>query len=111
MMVEKQFVGEADSLSLNITANLLSATHPMYERPQVVDGPYAPIKPKKGQKGIDDFLPDDSEMARKAEYEDLKRRLEAAYRLRFDGQPKRTISYARCVCKNESSLRLAPKKI
>ena len=66
------------------TMPLLSAAHPMYERPQVVDGPYAPIKPKKGQKGLDDFLPDDSEMARKAEYEDLKRRLEAAYRMRCD---------------------------
>ena len=82
------------------TMPLLSAAHPMYERPQVVDGPYAPIKPKKGQKGLDDFLPDDSEMARKAEYEDLKRRLEAAYRLRFDevnrkGQEVTQDAYAR----------------
>ena len=37
------------------TMPLLSAAHPMCERPQVVDGPYAPIKPKKGQKGFDDF--------------------------------------------------------
>ena len=64
------------------------------------NGPYAPIKPKKGQKGIDDFLPDDSEMARKAEYEDFNRRLEAAYRLRFDevnrkGQEVTQDAYAR----------------
>ncbi len=56
----------------------------MYERPQVVDGPYAPIKPKKRQKGLDYFPPEDSDAARKAECEDLKRRLEAAYRLRVD---------------------------
>jgi hypothetical protein len=66
------------------TMPLVSAVHPMHERPQVVDGPYAPVKYKKGQKGLDDFAPDDSELARKAEYEDLKRRLEAAYRLRVD---------------------------
>ena len=50
--------------------------------------------------GIDYFLPDDSEMARKAEYEDLKRRLEAAYRLRCDevnrkGQEVTQDAYAR----------------
>ena len=100
MMVERQFVNNADGSSSNSAANLLSAAHPMYERPQVVDGPYAPIKPKKGQKGIDDFLPDDSEMARKAEYADLKRRLEAAYRLRCDevnrkGQEVTQDAYAR----------------
>ena len=81
------------------TMPLLSAAHPMCERPQVVDGPYAPIKPKIGQTVLDDFLPDDSEMARKAKYEDLKR-LEAAYRLRCDevnrkGQEVTQDAYAR----------------
>ena len=55
MMAESQPVGDAVDLSMNGAANLLSATHPMYERPQVVDGPYAAIKPKKGQKGFDVF--------------------------------------------------------
>ena len=45
------------------TMPLLNAVHPMYERPQVVDGPYAPIKPKKRQKGLDCFLPEDSDAA------------------------------------------------
>jgi hypothetical protein len=63
---------------------LVSAVHPMYGRSQVNDGPYALVKYKKGQKGLGDFAPDDSELARKAEYEDLKSRLEAAYRLRVD---------------------------
>ena len=30
----------------------LSGAHPMYERPRVAEGPYAPIKTKKGQKGF-----------------------------------------------------------
>ena len=84
ILFEKKCVNHADGSSSKSAADLLSAAHTMYKRPQVVDGPYAPIKPKKGQKGLDDVLPDDSEMARKAEYEDLKRRLEAAYRLRRD---------------------------
>ena len=76
MVAESQPVGDADGLSMSGAANLLSTAHPMPERPQVVDGPYAPIKPKKRQKGLDDFLPEDSDVARRAEYEDLKRRLE-----------------------------------
>ena len=71
MLFEKQFVNNADGSSSNSAANLLSAAQPMHEQPQVVDGPYAPIKPKKGQKGLDDFLPDDSEMAEiRAQYEE-----------------------------------------
>jgi hypothetical protein len=58
----------------------LSGAHPMYERPRVVEGPYAPIKTKKGQKGFDDNSPDDEERTRRAEYEDLKVRLESTYR-------------------------------
>ena len=82
MLFEKQFVNNADGSSSNSAANLLSAAQPMHERPQVNDGPYAPVKYKKGQKVLDDFAPDDSELARKAEYEDLKRRLDAAYLLK-----------------------------
>ncbi len=82
--MKKQLVGAADGLSLNSTANSWSATHPMYERPQVVDGLYAPIKPKNGQKGFDDSVPKYFDMARKAECEDLKRRVEAVFRLKFD---------------------------
>ncbi len=100
MSFEKQTVREADGLSLNSTTNSLSATHPMYERPQVVDGPYVPIKPKKWQKGFDGFLPEDSDAARKSEYEGWKRRLEAAYRLIVDevnrkGQESTDEAYAR----------------
>ena len=93
------------------TMPLLSAAHPMCERPQVVDGPYAPIKPKKGQKGLDDFLPDDSEMARKGVRRSEKKAGGSLSSEIRRGQPKGTRSHARCVRKNESSLRLATKKI
>jgi hypothetical protein len=52
----------------------------MYERPWVVEGPYAPVKAKKGQKGFDEHGPEDLDSIRRAEYEDLKIRLESAYR-------------------------------
>ena len=35
----------------------LSGAHPMYERPRVVEGPYAPIKTKKGQKVLTTIRP------------------------------------------------------
>ena len=55
-----------------VDGNLLSAAHPMCEMPQVVEGPYAPIKLKKGQKGFDESLPEVSDRVRRAEYDDLK---------------------------------------
>ena len=51
----------------------------MYDRPQVVEGPYAPIKLKKEQQGFRDCSPEESDRVRRAEYDDLKRRLESAY--------------------------------
>ena len=58
----------------------MSGAHPMYERPMVVEGPYAAIKTKKGQRVFDDNPPEDEERTRRAEDEDLKIRLESAYR-------------------------------
>ena len=62
--------------------NSLSGAHPMYERPRVVEGPYAPVKTKKGQRGLDENLPEDPDYIRRAEYEnlkDLRARLESTY--------------------------------
>ena len=61
----------------------MSGAHPMYERPMVVEGPYAAIKTKKGQRVFDDNPPEDEERTRRAEYEDLKIRLESAYAKRW----------------------------
>ncbi len=84
MKFERHFVNNADGLSTSSAVRLTSAVRPMYDRPQVVGGPFAPIKPKKWQKGLDDFPPNDSEIGRKAEYDDLKSRPEAVYRLKID---------------------------
>ena len=62
----------------------MSGAHPMYERPMVVEGPYAAIKTKKGQRVFDVNPPEDEERTRKAEYEDLKIRLESAYRQKVE---------------------------
>ncbi len=56
----------------------------MYERPVMTDGPYAAIKTKKGQRVFDDSQPEDEEIIRKAEYEDLKIKLESAYRQKME---------------------------
>ena len=62
----------------------MSGAHPMYERPMVVEGPYAAIKTKKGQRVFDVNSPEDEERTRRAEYEDLKIRLESAYRQKVE---------------------------
>ena len=62
----------------------MSGAHPMYERPMMADGPYAAIKTKKGQRVFDDNQPEDEERTRRAEYEDLKIRLESAYRQKVE---------------------------
>ena len=56
----------------------------MYDRPMVVEGPYAAVKGKKGTKAFDVNPLEDEERLRKAEYEDLKVRLEAAYRQKIE---------------------------
>ena len=56
----------------------------MYERPIVMEGPYAAIKTKKGQRVFDDNPLEDEERTRRAEYEDLKIRLESAYRQKVE---------------------------
>ena len=56
----------------------------MYERPMMADGPYAAIKTKKGQKVFDVNPSEDEERTRKAEYEDLKIRLESAHRQKVE---------------------------
>ncbi len=62
----------------------MSGAHPMYERPMKVEGPYAAIKTKKGQRIFDDNPPEDEERIRRAEYENLKIRLESAYRQKVE---------------------------
>ncbi len=62
----------------------MSGAHPMYERPIVMEGPYAAIKTKKGQRVFDDNPLEDEERTRRAEYEDLKIRLESAYRQKVE---------------------------
>ena len=62
----------------------MSGAHPMYERPMMADGPYAAIQTKKGQRVFDDNQPEDEERTRRAEYEDLKIRLESAYRQKVE---------------------------
>ncbi len=62
----------------------MSGAHPMYERPVVVEGPYAAIKTERGQKVFNDNPPEDEERIRRAEYENLKIRLESAYRQKIE---------------------------
>jgi hypothetical protein len=66
----------------------MSGTHPMYERPMVVEGPYAAIKSKKGPRAFDVNPLEDEERTRKAEYEDLKTRLESTYRQKVEEAQK-----------------------
>ena len=56
----------------------------MYERPMVVEGPYAAVKNKIGQRVFDVDPLEDEERTRKAEYEDLKIRLESNYRQKVE---------------------------
>ena len=66
----------------------MSGTHPMYERPVVIEGPYKAIKTKKGQRIFDDNPPEDEDRIRRAEYADLKVRLESAYRQELEEAQK-----------------------
>jgi hypothetical protein len=66
----------------------MSGAHPMYERPVVVEGPYAAIKSKKGPRAFDVNPHEDEERTRKAEYEDLKTRLESTYRQKVEEAQK-----------------------
>ncbi len=68
---------QRDNVMIDVS---LSGAHPMYGRPRVVEGPYAPVKVKKGQRGLDENVPEDLDSIRRAEYENLKVKLEAAYR-------------------------------
>ena len=62
----------------------LSGAHPMFERPIVVNGPYAAVKGKNGNKTFDTTPLEDEEGFRRAEYESLKARLETTYRQKIE---------------------------
>jgi hypothetical protein len=86
----------------------MSGAHPMYDRPMVVEGPYAAVKGNKGTKAFDVNPLGDEERLRKAEYEDLKVRLEAVVKrskklkiwvARFQNMPTRGCNKRTCCCK------------
>ena len=62
----------------------LSGAHPMFDRPVVVKGPYAAVKGKNSTKAFDTIPVEGEEGLRRAEYEDLKIRLETTYRQKIE---------------------------
>ena len=62
----------------------MSGAHPMYKRPKVVEGPYAAVKTRIGQKVSEDNTFGGEERTRRAEYEGLKVRLESVYRQKVE---------------------------
>ncbi len=72
-------VVDQENPSQGAAGEAVSSMNPLFQRPMLVEGPYAPIKFKRSQKA-GDYLPEDPEAVRRAEYELLRRRLEVAYR-------------------------------